>query len=161
MSKLVRDNLDRMELNPTQLKEINKAGGMDRELCDVDGCYKLSMVKGYRKDGTPRFSKVCSKHNNAESHLKEMNHRKHLLKLTHVDCDDCGMNLEVKNVEVHHVNGNHYDNRRVNLKNLCDGCHKVYTIGEKQFESYEKRFGMTKAEMKTKMKALGYYYGKG
>lgn len=161
MAKTVRNNLHLMNLNPTQQAEINKAGGMDRELCAIEGCYKLRMVRGKNSAGVVSYKTVCSRHNNEASHLKEMNHRKHLLKVTNVNCDDCNTNLKVVDVEVHHIDGNHFNNNRENLKNLCSACHKVYTLAEKQFESYEKRFGCTKTEMRDKMKKSGHYYGKG
>ncbi len=38
-------------------------------------------------------------------------------------CECCGISGEEINLELHHINGNHYDNRIENLQILCPNCH--------------------------------------
>lgn len=70
-----------------------------------------------------------------EDILKENTHFKsHILKLRLVaeglkeyKCEQCGCNGEwcgkPITLELHHINGNHYDNRLENLQILCPNCH--------------------------------------
>lgn len=159
--KNVRNCLNNMVLTQSQQIEINKDGGLDRMLCATEGCYSLAMVRDSRKQ---TYKRHCSKCNNAESAKKDLQHTRMLNGLVSIACEDCGMDCPVKGdkgvmIEIHHINGNHYDNRRSNLKALCAKCHlNNYTLVEKQYESYEKRFGMTKEQMKAQCKANGLYY---
>ena len=38
-------------------------------------------------------------------------------------CQDCGQLGDLKSLEMHHINGNHNDNRYENLISLCVDCH--------------------------------------
>lgn len=38
-------------------------------------------------------------------------------------CEQCGLSGEEINLELHHINGNHFDNRLENLQILCPNCH--------------------------------------
>ena len=72
-----------------------------------------------------------------EDILKENTHFKsHILKLRLVaeglkeyKCEQCGCNGEwcgkPITLELHHINGNHYDNSLSNLQILCPNCHSL------------------------------------
>lgn len=147
--------------NPTQEKEILKPGGLDRMLCKNDGCFSLAMVRHTDNvTGIASYKTTCSKCNNALSAQRDSEHLDHVKGQDTWNCEDCNVNCPTKGkkgiaIEVHHVNGNHYDNRASNLRRLCFTCHNVYTQSEKHYLSYEIRFGCTKAEMRDRCKLNG------
>ncbi len=54
--------------------------------------------------------------------------RREILKRDNYTCRACGIRSE-KYMEVHHINGDHTDNRPENLVTLCPMCHAVFHAG--------------------------------
>ncbi len=54
--------------------------------------------------------------------------RKEILERDDYTCQACGIRSE-KYMEVHHINGDHTDNRPENLATLCPMCHAVFHVG--------------------------------
>ena len=81
--------------------------------------------------------------------------RKRLIKdgLKEYKCEKCGRSEWEGNLiplELHHINGNHYDNRLENLQILCPNCHALT-------ENYSGRKNKTKQTIKEKPKVVLTY----
>ena len=42
-------------------------------------------------------------------------------------CEGCGFQGEPVQFDVHHIDGNHYNNSEENLQTLCANCHRLIT----------------------------------
>lgn len=139
----------------------------DRMLCATEGCYGLAMIADKK---TMRYKKLCAACNNPSNQAKDDQHT-YLYKATKLKtmrCYDCGKVCPTTvdqpfvrgvTIEIHHVNGNHFDNRKSNLRALCCNCHlNNYTIPEAHSESYEIRFDMTRDQMRDVCKKNRLYY---
>jgi len=172
VDKTVR-NCKHLMTGTTNQQDVNQ----DRALCETDGCYRLTMPKGYKSDKvTPRYGPKCQGCNNPDAdktdaeHLKLIKEIEYSIKgIKYVDCVDCGCRKLAHKpkdaasgkgivIEIHHVDGNHFNNRKSNLKALCDTCHyNNYTLKEGHNKSYEIRFGCSKSEMRERCKLSGIY----
>lgn len=66
----------------------------------------------------------------------------------HYCCEDCGLdewNGKPIKLQVHHINGNHYDNRLENLQILCPNCHsQTDTYARKNKQTNNRSFLVSK-----------------
>lgn len=87
--------------------------------------------QGWNKVGHPSFGKFGQSLDNLfveNSRYSSANMRKRIInnQLKEYKCEVCGITewLSQKiTIELHHINGNHYDNRLENLQFLCPNCH--------------------------------------
>lgn len=100
-------------------------------LTDVDvenntaTCAQCGITKLARKrvSKTDYIYFVCGKHKNRIKRRRGPIHRRGL-DLT--KCSECGfVAVSQKQIDVHHINGNHYDNEPSNLQVLCANCHRL------------------------------------
>ena len=136
----------------------------DRPKCTHRGCRKHGGHTGnYRKDGTPMFRKLCTKHHNTKTakkyglkNIAEVMATKggfdsvtDFLNSTHPyrkhrkdHCENRDSRLGFKcsykirhsaQLEVDHINGNPKDNRVRNLQTLCNNCHCYKTHANKDY----------------------------
>lgn len=95
-----------------------------RPLCV--GCGRNpSKRTGYRKDGSKVYSKYCSlchkKH-----YEKFVDHRKRFRRHKGDVCERCGFVPEnIRQLDIHHADGNHKNNDLDNLTTLCANCHRL------------------------------------
>ena len=71
-------------------------------------------------------------------------------------CEVCGLGGEELTLELHHINGNHFDNRIENLQILCPNCHSKTPNHRKPKNNYKKNFKDFKdlSEFKMKKEAI-------
>lgn len=103
----------------------------------------VSHFTGARWQKSPNFTKEDLKRVSLEDILKEnTNYKSSYLRERLISagykkakCEECGMsewNGKPLTLELHHINGNHYDNRLENLQILCINCHS-------QTDNYRRR----------------------
>lgn len=71
-------------------------------------------------------------------------------------CEICGLDGKELTLELHHINGNHFDNRIENLQILCPNCHSKTPNYRRKNKVYKKNFNNFKdlSEFKTKKDAI-------
>ena len=71
-------------------------------------------------------------------------------------CELCGLDGKELTLELHHINGNHFDNRIENLQILCPNCHSKTPNHRGKNNKYKKNFTNIKdlSELKTKRDAI-------
>lgn len=71
-------------------------------------------------------------------------------------CEICGLDGKELTLELHHINGNHFDNRIENLQILCPNCHSKTPNYRRKNGVYKKDFNNFKdlSEFKTKRDAV-------
>lgn len=52
--------------------------------------------------------------------------KKKIYEASNNSCQNCGYNKDIRMIDIHHINGNHQDNRWSNLSCLCVWCHQCY-----------------------------------
>lgn len=67
-------------------------------------------------------------------------------------CEICGLSGEEITLELHHINGDHFDNRIENLQILCPNCHSKTSSYRKKKSAYKKNFKDFKDLSNSKMK---------
>lgn len=98
---------------------------------------------------SPLISEKERKLNSLDDILQEnTNFKSHILKQRLIEaglkenkCEICGIKDwqgEAITLELHHINGNHYDNRLENLQILCPNCHSQ-TSNYRKRKSYKKQ----------------------
>lgn len=98
----------------TEMDEITRVA-----VCSQCGPVAITL-KG-RKRGQRIF--VCGKHRRDLSKGTKSKHRRGL---DLSKCSECGfVAVSRKQIDVHHINGNHYDNTPSNLQVLCANCHRL------------------------------------
>lgn len=138
----------------------------DRPKCMHRGCKEHGAHTGnYRKDGTPHFRKLCTKHHNVKTakkyglkNITEIMATKagfdsvaDFLNSTHPYrkyrkdyCENRDGRLGFKcrykirhtaQLEVDHINGKPTDNRERNLQTLCNNCHCYKTHMNKDYST--------------------------
>jgi len=136
----------------------------DRPRCIHRGCKVHGAHTGnYRKDGTPLFRKLCTKHHNVKTakkyglkNIAEVMATKagfdsvaDFLNSTHPYrkhrkdyCENRDGRLSFKcrykirhssQLEVDHINGKPWDQRKINLQTLCSNCHTYKTHANKDY----------------------------
>jgi len=111
-----------------------KTGGWNRNKITLkcQRCNKEYEVSKCRIGISKFCSRICLNITNSESFDKKGNlnptWKGGISKYRHIGwsyfekkCSNCGSN---KNVEIHHLNSNRYDNRIENLKPVCRKCHQ-------------------------------------
>ena len=150
LSKIVAESYSNAEvLRALGLKE---AGGSYLQLKKHIEKYQLdtSHFTGALWHSNPKLSAEDKKLNKLEDILKEGtnygsdNLKKRLIEAGYKEakCEnpECGItewNGKPAPLELHHINGNHYDNRLENLQILCANCHR-------QTDTYGKRMSVRK-----------------
>jgi Zn finger protein HypA/HybF involved in hydrogenase expression len=71
-------------------------------------------------------------------------------------CEVCGLDGKELTLELHHINGNHFDNRIENLQILCPNCHSKTPNYRRKNKIYKKNLKDFKdlSEFKTKKDAI-------
>lgn len=83
------------------------------------------------KDGSPRFSKYCRKHERIhyEKNKEYKAHKKD-------SCEICGfIPINSCQLDVDHIDNNHHNNNLSNLQTLCANCHRLKTFMNGDFIS--------------------------
>ena len=100
-----------------RLSDINET---TRQAMCSQCCLIKITLKG-RKRGKRIF--VCGKRRRDLSKGTKSKHRRGL-DLT--KCSECGfLAINPKQIDVHHINGDHFDNEPSNLQVLCANCHRL------------------------------------
>ena len=77
---------------------------------------------GHKYKGRRYFKRYCDGCRPFKDRGKDRNYRQHL----QMKCERCGFEAVVRDqIDVHHKNGNHQDNRIENLESLCANCHRL------------------------------------
>lgn len=95
-------------------------GSKIRKLC---GCGKPTAIHGLAEDGTYRYKSNCYR-----CRMIARKHRKSY-------CEKCG---STEKLEIDHIDANRSNNELSNLQTLCNSCHKIKTIQNKDNRKYEK-----------------------
>lgn len=99
--------------------------GKPRKLCAEPGCENVAEAYGHNPE---RYRKLCSTHRKfkkgtpiggwqrwkkiKEDNLKEA-------------CEDCGLEVwQIGRLDIHHEDGDKYNNSPENLITLCPNCHR-------------------------------------
>lgn len=150
LSKIVAESYSNAEV--IRALGLKEAGGSYSQLKKHIEKYQLdtSHFTGALWHSNPKLSAEDKKLNKLEDILKEGtnyssdNLKKRLIEAGYKEakCEnpECGItewNGKPAPLELHHINGNHYDNRLENLQILCCNCHA-------QTDSYRKRMSSRK-----------------
>ena len=150
LSKIVAESYSNAEV--IRALGLKEAGGSYSQLKKYIEEYQLdtSHFTGALWHSNPKLSAEDKKLNKLEDILKEGtnygsdNLKKRLIEVGYKEakCEnpDCGItewNGKPAPLELHHINGNHYDNRLENLQILCCNCHA-------QTDSYKRRMSSRK-----------------
>jgi 5-methylcytosine-specific restriction endonuclease McrA len=72
-----------------------------------------------------------------KSVMKKQNYRQRCIDQKGEKCNICGNN---KNIEVHHIDGDRYNNSVENLIPVCEECHnKIHTHSSSELEEWSKK----------------------
>lgn len=84
---------------------------------------------GTKYKGRRYFKRYCESCRPDKQRGIRESHRKHV----QMTCQRCGFEAIVKDqIDVHHKNGNHHDNRIENLESLCANCHRLEHAMQRQ-----------------------------
>ena len=82
------------------------------------------------KDGSPRYSKYCRKHEAIHYEGKQYRAAKKDI------CEVCGfVPVNSCQLDVDHIDGDHTNNSSENLQTLCANCHRLKTFMNRDFAS--------------------------
>lgn len=90
-------------------------GSKVRKLC---GCGKPTAIHGIGKDGQYRYKSSCTPCRTIARKLKKDY------------CENCG---DTKKLEIDHIDGNRSNNELQNLQTLCNECHRMKTVLNKDW----------------------------
>ncbi len=94
-------------------------------------CGNLQESKG-RVDGKQVFGRLCS--------TCRKNRKRGLLYLKKKECELCGFQaIHPSQIDIDHIDGNHFNNDESNLQSLCANCHRLKTIQNKDHMSFMKK----------------------
>ena len=108
---------------PTTTKDWHRLTSIDEKnrTAECAQCGVVNVTLKGRKRGKRIF--VCGKHRRA---LHAGTKRKHRRGLDLTKCSECGfVAVNPKQIDVHHINGDHFDNGDNNLQVLCANCHRL------------------------------------
>lgn len=110
-----------------------------REKCTVEGCLKMKTLNYITKDGEKRYRSICyqphkdpnykyqKKRSSGEIKRNYLNYRRYR-QFKKKFCEKCGFTpLDPCQLDVDHINEEHYDNGLCNLQTLCANCHRLKT----------------------------------
>lgn len=111
---------------------------MTRPLCIVEGCDNLTAHKNLNKDGAHTYRSKCHKHFRSKDYKRRRQaHKKGIRILTDQRkgyCECCGFVAEnICQLDLDHIDGNHYNNSQDNLQTLCANCHRLKTYMNKDW----------------------------
>lgn len=96
--------------------------GINNGLCRV--CGERTEVKNVTPKGKLHYRAYCTKHRrkHESSYRGKERHRYHVGYV----CERCGFEAEhIAQMDVHHIDGDHFNNNAGNLVTLCACCHRL------------------------------------
>lgn len=98
-----------------------------RPTCCKEGCKAGAKQKGRKPDGSYKYGKYCSPHDDLMyGRLKYRLHKKD-------KCSFCGfVPVHPCQLDVDHIDNNHKNNDPSNLQTLCANCHRLKTHVNRQ-----------------------------
>src|SRR5581483_10084225 len=141
--KWTEENLKEAAQNATSIRQVigllglKQAGGNYYQIKKYLSIYKISTShftgqvwnKGLRGIGKPRLplEKILVQNSTYQSF--KLKKRLFVAKLKFPKCEECGWAQKSSDgylpLELDHINGDHFDNRLVNLRILCPNCHSL------------------------------------
>jgi len=100
--------------------------GLPRPICRQ--CHKNPCTStGWLKSGFRRWSTLCNGCKQRKYNLKPFVKKKDR-------CEQCGFTpVDRCQMDIHHINGDHHDSRKENLKVLCSNCHRLEHFSVNKF----------------------------
>jgi len=100
----------------------------NRLKCIVDGCNNLASRVGYKKDGSPRYRKLCMPHHSKKYSMPVNGHARILRGFPNKECSICGWKGPCDRHRIRYgMNGGDYIKGNVIV--LCSNCHRLLHLG--------------------------------